>query len=47
MAGTAHAFERGWLSVFQLLAERPEDSGATSVPLTHDHIYRNESAADR
>jgi len=34
MAGSAHAFERGWLSLWQLLAGRPFDDGALPHPLT-------------
>lgn len=41
MAGSAHAFERGWLSVFQVLAGRTNGSGALSFPLTRNHIYES------
>ncbi len=40
MAGSAHAFERGWLSIYQILAGRPLENGRVPVPLTRDHIYR-------
>lgn len=39
MAGSAHAFERGWLSLFQMLAAKPEDGGVVSYPLTRAHVY--------
>ncbi len=39
MAGSAHAFERGWLSVFQVLAGRPTAEGALPLPLTRDYMY--------
>ncbi|MHB9119568.1 MAG: class I SAM-dependent methyltransferase [Burkholderiales bacterium] len=39
MAGSAHAFERGWLSIYQVLAGRPLEDGRMPVPLTRDHIY--------
>jgi len=39
MAGSAHAFERGWLSVYQVLAGKPRADGALELPLTRDHIY--------
>jgi cyclopropane-fatty-acyl-phospholipid synthase len=39
MAGSAHAFERGWLSVYQVLAGRPTADGKLAVPLTRDSIY--------
>jgi cyclopropane-fatty-acyl-phospholipid synthase len=41
MAGSAHAFERGWMSVFQVLAGRPDAEGALALPLTRDYIYEN------
>lgn len=41
MAGSAHAFERGWMSVFQVLAGRPDADGALALPLTRDYIYEN------
>jgi cyclopropane-fatty-acyl-phospholipid synthase len=38
LAGSAMAFERGWLALHQVLAAR---SGAQSVyPFTRDHVYR-------
>lgn len=39
MAGSAHAFERGWMSVFQVLAGKPTATGALPLPLTRDYIY--------
>jgi cyclopropane-fatty-acyl-phospholipid synthase len=39
MAGSAHAFERGWLSLWQLLAGRPFDDGRLPHPLTRDYMY--------
>lgn len=39
MAGSAHAFERGWLSVYQVLAGRSTASGALAFPPTRDYIY--------
>lgn len=39
MAGSAHAFERGWLSVYQVLAGRPGANGALRLPATRDYIY--------
>lgn len=39
MAGSAHAFERGWMSVYQVLAGRPADDGRLGVPATRDYIY--------
>jgi len=39
MAGSAHAFERGWLSLWQLLAGRPLDDGALPHPLTRAYMY--------
>ncbi len=39
MAGSAHAFERGWISVFQILGTRPLENGSVPYPLTRDHVY--------
>lgn len=39
MAGSAHAFSRGWMSVFQVLAAKPLESGAVNYPLTREHVY--------
>jgi len=39
MAGSAHAFERGWMSIYQVLASRPVTSGKVPVPLTREHLY--------
>lgn len=41
MAGSAHAFERGWMSIFQILAGKPMANGVLPYPLTRDPIYRN------
>jgi cyclopropane-fatty-acyl-phospholipid synthase len=40
MAGYGLAFERGWVSVNQVLAGRPLPNGALSTPLTREHMYR-------
>jgi cyclopropane-fatty-acyl-phospholipid synthase len=39
MAGSAHAFERGWMSVYQVLAGKPAPGGALEVPFTRDDLY--------
>jgi cyclopropane-fatty-acyl-phospholipid synthase len=39
MAGSAHAFERGWLSVYQVLAAKPTIAGALALPLTREYMY--------
>ncbi len=46
MAGSAHAFERGWISVFQMLATRPPENGAWSLPLTREFMYSGESTLE-
>jgi cyclopropane-fatty-acyl-phospholipid synthase len=38
LAGCAHAFARGWINVYQLLAIRSDD-GASPLPLTRDYMY--------
>lgn len=39
MAGSAHGFERGWMSIYQVLAGRPSADGALAFPLTRDYIH--------
>jgi cyclopropane-fatty-acyl-phospholipid synthase len=39
MAGSAHAFERGWLSLWQLLAGKALPDGRLTQPLTRDYMY--------
>jgi cyclopropane-fatty-acyl-phospholipid synthase len=39
MAGSAHAFDRGWLSLWQVLAGRPFDDGRLPHPLTREYMY--------
>jgi cyclopropane-fatty-acyl-phospholipid synthase len=39
LAGSAHAFDRGWLSIFQLLAGKPFADGRMPHPATRDYMY--------
>ena len=39
LAGSAHAFDRGWLSLWQFLAGKPLPGGTLPHPLTRDYIY--------
>ena len=39
MAGSAHAFERGWMSIYQVLAGRPTEDGRLGVPSTREYLY--------
>ncbi len=39
MAGSAHAFDRGWLSLWQILAGKPHPDGRLPHPLTRDYLY--------
>jgi cyclopropane-fatty-acyl-phospholipid synthase len=39
MAGSAHAFERGWMSIYQVLAGRALDNGRLSVTSSREYIY--------
>jgi len=39
LAGSAHAFERGWLSLWQLLAGKPLPDGSLPHPLTREYVY--------
>ncbi|MGH8700621.1 MAG: class I SAM-dependent methyltransferase [Burkholderiales bacterium] len=43
MAGSAHGFERGWMSVYQVLAGKPLAGGALVVPGTRDDIYARQA----
>ncbi len=45
MAGSAHAFERGWLSLWQLLAGKPHADGRLPHPLTRDYMYTGVGSA--
>jgi cyclopropane-fatty-acyl-phospholipid synthase len=40
LAGSAHAFDRGWLSIFQLLAGKPLSDGRLPHPSTREYMYR-------
>ncbi len=40
MAGSAHAFARGWISVYQLLGVKATDNGSVICPLTRSHLYK-------
>jgi cyclopropane-fatty-acyl-phospholipid synthase len=40
MAGSAHAFTRGWISVYQLLGIKMEPDGAAAYPPTRAHVYK-------
>ena len=39
LAGSAHAFDRGWLSLWQVLAGKPHADGKLPVPLTRAYMY--------
>jgi cyclopropane-fatty-acyl-phospholipid synthase len=39
MAGSAQSFERGWLSVYQVLAGKSTAGGVLEVPATREDIY--------
>jgi cyclopropane-fatty-acyl-phospholipid synthase len=40
LAGSAYAFDRGWLSLFQLLAGKPFPDGKLPHPATREYMYR-------
>jgi cyclopropane-fatty-acyl-phospholipid synthase len=40
LAGCAHAFEQGWISIYQVLASRQGKPGPAELPLTRDWMYR-------
>jgi len=39
MAGSAYAFERNWLALFQVLGGRPGETGAADYPYNRRHLY--------
>ena len=39
MSGSAHAFDRGWISIFQILGSKPLADGTVNYPLTREHVY--------
>lgn len=39
LAGSAHAFDRGWLSLWQILAGKPLPDGKLPHPLTRRYMY--------
>jgi cyclopropane-fatty-acyl-phospholipid synthase len=43
LAGCAHAFEQGWINIYQLLAVKSEN-GSNPLPLTRDFMYRDGGA---
>ncbi|HEY8069473.1 MAG TPA: cyclopropane-fatty-acyl-phospholipid synthase family protein [Burkholderiales bacterium] len=40
LAGCAHAFERGWVTIHQILAAKPADPARNPLPWTRDYMYR-------
>jgi cyclopropane-fatty-acyl-phospholipid synthase len=45
LGGMAHAFDRGWLSVAQVLAYKPVDNRPAPRPWTRDHQYNSSGTA--
>ena len=39
MAGSAHAFTRGWISIYQLLGIKMQPDGTVAYPATRAHVY--------
>jgi len=40
LAGCAHAFEQGWISIYQILATKQAKPGRAVMPLTREYMYR-------
>lgn len=40
LAGCAHAFEQGWISLHQIVAVKARRQGMSPVPWTRGHLYR-------
>jgi cyclopropane-fatty-acyl-phospholipid synthase len=43
LAGCAHAFERNWVTIHQVLATKPADPARNPLPWTRDYMYRQET----
>lgn len=41
MAGSAHAFERGWMSIYQILGGKAAVDGRLRLPLTRAYMYQD------
>jgi cyclopropane-fatty-acyl-phospholipid synthase len=41
MAGSAYAFDRNWLALYQVLGGRPRPDGELDYPFRRDHVYRH------
>jgi cyclopropane-fatty-acyl-phospholipid synthase len=39
MAGSAHAFSRSWISIYQLLGVKTHRDGSQPMPPTREHLY--------
>jgi cyclopropane-fatty-acyl-phospholipid synthase len=39
LAGSAHSFDRGWISIFQLLVGKPLPDGTLPHPATREYMY--------
>ena len=39
MAGSAYAFGRGWMSIYQLLGIKTQPDGLAPYPPTREHVY--------
>jgi cyclopropane-fatty-acyl-phospholipid synthase len=39
LAGCAHAFEQGWINIYQVLASKQTLAGLTTQPLTREYMY--------
>lgn len=39
MAGSAYAFERNWMALFQILGGRPREGGRQDYPFNRRHVY--------
>jgi len=45
LAGCAHAFSRGWISLHQILAAKSQRAAMAPVPWTREHQYESNGAA--
>jgi cyclopropane-fatty-acyl-phospholipid synthase len=47
LAGCAHAFSRGWIYIYQVLACKAGNAAAIPLPLTREYMYRDDSEDGR
>jgi cyclopropane-fatty-acyl-phospholipid synthase len=39
LAGCAHGFRQGWMSIYQILASKQAQEGPSALPATREYMY--------